>query len=421
MTTQDLRDLVGWAGAAGSRFFRTGDYQDGFLEEPRTQPGPPPPRFSLKAEGSVQSAAYEAGGPPWLTPGVWMDVLAGIPDPGPLDVQLAPDPDRHPFLRFGHLRLTALKAPHQWGVLLRRPGTTAVASPGLNVDSGALPELVHRLLKAWEEGDEGPWRGSSPGPTPTDSSGTVVREGFHDPTPGAFSFGFWTASGRFAVDQLRELAWLAWDSGAPRIWLTPDRILLFPGIPVGHKKEWESWLAKHRLPARHGDLDHALRAAGSGPGAFHARLEVLDHLRTADSMPPQGSVLVADEGLNRGDGVCAGNGTVLIRTVGSWLYRTGEHRSGEGTLDEVLDALENPSPGPPIPPVPAVAETVVHRCRSCLTVYDPRWGDPRGDMAPGTPFSARPEGWVCPVCGGPDSGFAPVLSSAGPPLVDLIT
>ena len=38
-------------------------------------------------------------------------------------------------------------------------------------------------------------------------------------------------------------------------------------------------------------------------------------------------------------------------------------------------------------------------CTVCGYVYDPEAGDPDHGVAPGTPWEALPEYWVCPVCG----------------------
>jgi rubredoxin len=38
-------------------------------------------------------------------------------------------------------------------------------------------------------------------------------------------------------------------------------------------------------------------------------------------------------------------------------------------------------------------------CNVCGYVYDPEAGDPDHGVAPGTPFEAIPENWVCPDCG----------------------
>ena len=37
-------------------------------------------------------------------------------------------------------------------------------------------------------------------------------------------------------------------------------------------------------------------------------------------------------------------------------------------------------------------------CSACGYVYDPEVGDPDNGIAPGTPFEALPEDWVCPLC-----------------------
>ena len=46
-------------------------------------------------------------------------------------------------------------------------------------------------------------------------------------------------------------------------------------------------------------------------------------------------------------------------------------------------------------------------CDVCGWVYDPQQGDPDGDIAPGTPFEALPEDWVCPECGAEKDQFSP--------------
>jgi len=38
------------------------------------------------------------------------------------------------------------------------------------------------------------------------------------------------------------------------------------------------------------------------------------------------------------------------------------------------------------------------RCVPCDYVYDPKKGDPKNGIAPGTAFEDLPEDWVCPDC-----------------------
>ena len=46
-------------------------------------------------------------------------------------------------------------------------------------------------------------------------------------------------------------------------------------------------------------------------------------------------------------------------------------------------------------------------CDVCDYVYDPEQGDPDHGVEPGTAFEARPDDWVCPVCGAGRDSFSP--------------
>ena len=40
-----------------------------------------------------------------------------------------------------------------------------------------------------------------------------------------------------------------------------------------------------------------------------------------------------------------------------------------------------------------------YKCKDCIYYYDPRVGDPKSSIPPGTPFESLPDSWKCPVCG----------------------
>jgi len=50
-----------------------------------------------------------------------------------------------------------------------------------------------------------------------------------------------------------------------------------------------------------------------------------------------------------------------------------------------------------------------YQCIVCGYIYDPKLGDPDGDIAPGTPFEDIPDDWQCPVCGAMKSEFEKVV------------
>jgi rubredoxin len=47
-------------------------------------------------------------------------------------------------------------------------------------------------------------------------------------------------------------------------------------------------------------------------------------------------------------------------------------------------------------------------CTLCDYVYDPEFGDPDGDVPPGTAFEDLPDDWECPTCGAEKDMFEPV-------------
>ena len=49
-----------------------------------------------------------------------------------------------------------------------------------------------------------------------------------------------------------------------------------------------------------------------------------------------------------------------------------------------------------------------YRCEVCGWVYNPVFGDPDGEIPPGTPFEELPEDWRCPLCGARKDQFTPI-------------
>jgi rubredoxin len=50
------------------------------------------------------------------------------------------------------------------------------------------------------------------------------------------------------------------------------------------------------------------------------------------------------------------------------------------------------------------------QCFFCGHIHDEAAGDVANGIAPGTPFSDIPEGWVCPVCGEDKDAFHKIES-----------
>ena len=49
-----------------------------------------------------------------------------------------------------------------------------------------------------------------------------------------------------------------------------------------------------------------------------------------------------------------------------------------------------------------------YKCFVCGYVYNPKEGDPEGNIQPGTPFEDLPDDWRCPLCSADKSCFEPL-------------
>ena len=53
----------------------------------------------------------------------------------------------------------------------------------------------------------------------------------------------------------------------------------------------------------------------------------------------------------------------------------------------------------------AVTKAQKYQCRRCSSIYDPEFGDPDGNVSPGTSFELLPDDWKCPICGASKNYF----------------
>ncbi len=46
-----------------------------------------------------------------------------------------------------------------------------------------------------------------------------------------------------------------------------------------------------------------------------------------------------------------------------------------------------------------------YQCSDCIYAYDPKRGDNKNGIPPGTKFESLPDNWTCPVCGAKKGRF----------------
>ncbi|HSQ07531.1 MAG TPA: rubredoxin, partial [Chromatiaceae bacterium] len=82
--------------------------------------------------------------------------------------------------------------------------------------------------------------------------------------------------------------------------------------------------------------------------------------------------------------------------------RTTEQKALAKRMPDLLPPVQSPAVAES-PPTSAQGRYV---CATCAYVYDPEVGDPDGGIAPGTPWDAVPDDWVCPICGAGKGAFS---------------
>ncbi len=48
-----------------------------------------------------------------------------------------------------------------------------------------------------------------------------------------------------------------------------------------------------------------------------------------------------------------------------------------------------------------------YQCMVCGWIYDPKLGDAKAGVKPGTAFEDIPDDWICPMCGAAKENFEP--------------
>ena len=83
-------------------------------------------------------------------------------------------------------------------------------------------------------------------------------------------------------------------------------------------------------------------------------------------------------------------------------YLTQEYYTKKKLKSTKIDIKENAAPA-----VIKRKESFefVYQCNTCLTLYDPEFGDPDEGIVPGTSYEELPENYCCSICSNSKKGF----------------
>ncbi|MCY7359327.1 MAG: rubredoxin [Rudanella sp.] len=455
----DLRQLVGWAANYGLTSLEVSNRQSLLLNLPSAitredmarrihDLGLPTDEADSHAMNIVSSLPATDVFPdtPWLTAGVYLDVLAQFTTAPRLKVNLI-DPAQSLVAPFtGNVNFVASPEPNYWYVFLRPSGSVRRYQWPILIESEFIASFVRAVEKHYfgNPADTGVratldtfYRAVM-----ADFQGRTRKvaedlklpqaimplyEGFHQTRNGNCWLGLYRKNYAFSLEFITALCDLCRDTRMGKLYLTPYKTLLIKDIREGDRPAWDRLLGRFgvrtNLPAWH--LNWQLPDADEQ--TVLVRNQVLNQLDDTDVRTDALSFA-----LNIPFSEAAAS--VVLQRNGSETTFDMYQRTGYSTtnsqyvlfaksqpmaaLSESIrqlsmayyERLSSPETVLPEPQPEASAERpkiLVHQCPNCLSRYDAHFGEPHRSISAGTAFGDLTE-YVCGVCEGEKAQFKAV-------------
>ena len=395
-----------------------------------------------------ENVFYQAA---WLREGVYKDILDLFDYRPRLKINLVDSGQTFVPFFTGHLNFIASDTSNFWHLYVRFPGTGGQYSwPHLvySEDIAALSAAVERVLLASPAGfgDDAANAGArlhalvSPGlslvqqavaaPLALPVFTLPYFEGFNRAGQQLW-LGIWRRDERFSVALLQDLCRVCLHTRVGQLCTTPWKSWVIKGIAPADRGQWDAVLCRHRLNVRHAANELNWQVEDNCPAGLALKHELVRYLNEEDVRTYQlcfaiktqlrtglfGSVVVRQQAgraqeqyeiLHTRDFNPNSRDFVLFRQrverdrLGWYLAELCHQYYGQ--VGAPREAAPAEAPGSA-----ALAETrptapVLSRCRRCLTVYDPAYGDAAQGVAPGTCWENLPN-YQCPTCEAPASDF----------------
>jgi rubredoxin len=247
--------------------------------------------------------------------------------------------------------------------------------------------------------------------------------------------GLYRRNEQFPITFLLDVCTLCLETRVGELCTTPWRSLIVKGIEEHDRPAWSQVLGRHNINVRHAANELAWQTEDYNGEGIELKRYILRYFEKHDT---------------RTFGLCFGVqardksevfGSILIRKrytvrLGTlkmlpvydlfytenfnpnsrryFLFETGLMKNHVPNQVDRLCRKFNASRHAQMPratrmevsenPASATLHPLYH-CPHCLTVYDETYGDERADMAPGLPFAALPDTYLCPTCEAPKTEF----------------
>ncbi|QJD77783.1 rubredoxin [Spirosoma rhododendri] len=450
LAPNDLRQIAGWAQDYGLTTLEVSNRQEILLNPPsktiredlarRIQAlGLLTDEADPLAQNIVSSlpATDVFADTPWLTAGVYLDVLAQFREVSPrLKINFI-DPAQSLVSPFtGNVNFVASPEAGYWYVFLRPSGSVRrYAWPILlesesigafvrvvekyyfqnEVDTGvrATAETFYRAVMADFQGNT---RKVSQELILPDST-MPVYEGFHRGPSGNYWLGLFRKSFTFPLGFIEALCDLCRETRVGQLYLTPYKTLLIKEIRDADRPAWDRLLGRFgirtNVPAWHLNWqlpntdDHAIALKNQILNQLDDTDVRTDELSFAVKVPfseAAAQVVIQQNGSPESFDIyqrashSTTNAQYVLFAKSQSLGQLGESiRQLSLAYYERLSAPVSPSFADDDKPAEQ-PKRLVHQCPGCLSRYDAQYGEPHRGITPGTSFGELATDYTCDVC-----------------------
>lgn len=370
---------------------------------------------------------------PWLLADTYLDILEQFDYQPRLKINLT-DPQQPLIPRFsGELNFIASAYPTFWHLHVQLPalGTAGRLWPVL-VGSEDIARLCYTIEQVYFAGgltDLGDLAervaGQLPDLTIRPSSQPFqvpmlpfpTYEGFHESGAGCW-LGIYRRDYAYPLAFVEELCELALRCKIGKICLTPWKTLLIKDIRPEHRPHWEKLLGMHHISIHHAANELNWQLPDGDDEALGLKKLLVRNLEEWECnttglsfaigslpMPVATSVVIEPE---------AGSAAFTVRHTADFTRSNTRWRvfARQVPLDILAQKLRelctyyhtSAETGQPEPEStlqatqPAHTDQLLYACIHCLTVYDPRLGDPASGVPAGVTFAQLPDDYSCSLC-----------------------
>ncbi|SHE50921.1 rubredoxin domain-containing protein [Pedobacter caeni] len=380
----------------------------------------------------------------WLREGVYKDILDNFNYSPGLKINLIDDSQTLiPFFS-GNLNFISSDIGSYWHLYIRFPKTNIIyywSSLVYSEDIPALTEAIESIILTRRDlyFDQPEIEGqqletmvkatssfvSQPASTPLKLPDFQLPyyEGFNKYNE-KYWLGIYRRNELFPLVFLKDLCDICSRTRIAQLYTTPWKSIIIKGVAPADRKLWNTALDKNRINVRHASNELNWQTEDLCEEGIKLKHELIKGFNAADlrtfklcfaiKINPKsglfGSVIIRKQTPEAGD-----DRFDLLHTLNfnpnskHYLsYATGISRAALlPGLTELCEAYyqqqtlvagkqedhyyETSSQAEP-------ELTYVYQCRHCLSIYDEAWGEESLSIPAGTPFSALPENYCCPLC-----------------------